>query len=132
MTSWGTPICSQSSETCDAIILGSIMKGFRSLSIVPDFDKFILKSVSEMKEDIVELRIEFIKATSLHCGRCSRHYGSDSSEDHESTCSFLPELHRKLSTAVEGITGLSLSGFKDSKENSAEVSVGKWDIFDYK
>lgn len=127
MTSWGTPICSRSSETCDAIILGSIMKGFRSLGLVPDFDKFILKSVSEMKEGIEGLRIEFLNTTSLYCGRCSRR-----SEDHESTCSFLPNLHQKLSTAVEGITGLSLNSFKESKENSAEASVGKWDIFDYK
>lgn len=135
MTSWGTPICNQSSETCDAIILGSIMKGLRSLGLVPDFDKFILKSVNEMKKGIEGLRIEFLEATSLYCGRCSkRHYNDHGhgSESHESTCSFLPELHQKISTAVEVITGLSLNGFKDSGENSAEASVGKWNIFDYK
>lgn len=129
MTSWGTPICKQSSETCDAMVLGSIMKGLRSLGLVPNFDKFILKSVSEMKEGIEGLRIEFLKTRSSRCSRCSRYSGN---EDHEATCSFLPELHQKISTAVEGIVGLSLNDFKDLGERSAVAGVGKWNIFEYK
>lgn len=128
MTSWGTPICKQSSDACDAIVLGSIMKGLRSLGLVPNFDKFILKSVSEMKEGTEGLRIEFLGSRS-RCSRCSRSSGYG---DHEATCSFLPELHQKVSTAVEGIVGLSLNDFKDLGESSAGESVGKWNIFDYK
>lgn len=127
MTSWGAPICKQSSEACDAIVLGSIMKGLRSLGLVPDFDNFILKSVSEMKKGIEGLQIEFLRSS--RCNRCSRY---SAGHDHETTCSFLPELHQKISTAIEGIVGLSLNDFKDPGERSAGASVGKWDIFDYK
>lgn len=148
------------------------MKGFRSLGLAPDFDKFILKSVKDMEKGIKELRIEFITPStavnyycnscgqnflapnaqgsytctscmyttsspsgSSYCNRCARYHSCLQNQvaapSHESTCTFLPELHEKISTAVEGIKGLVLADFKTSKEKAAEA-VGKWEIFEYK
>lgn len=141
MTSWGTPLCKYTSnptETCDATILGSIMKGFRSLGLVPDFDKFILKSVSAMQEGIKGLRIEFLSVAAVspnngsYCYSCGGGRSNSTVVNHKNTCSFLPELHEKIDAAVDVIQGLSLGDFKGSKDNSAEASVGKWDLFDYK
>lgn len=146
-TAWGKPLCKYSSgptETCDAMILGSIMKGLRSLGLVPDFDKFILKSVSEMQIGINAIRIEFLGTgaaasggASTYCGYCGSYHCASSNRNntganHKSTCSFLPDLRQKIATVVDGIKGLSLTDFKRTAEKSAEVNVAKWDLFDYK
>lgn len=151
-TPWGKPLCKYTSgptEICDAMILGSVMKGLRSLGLVPDFDKFILKSVSEMQKGIKGLRIEFLgngvgagaavaAATrdGRYCDNCGEYYYGDTRSvnvvNHTNTCNFLPGLHQKISTAVGEIKGLSLGDFKGTEGKSAEASVGKWDLFDYK
>lgn len=144
-TAWGTPLCKYSpgpTETCDAVILGSIMKGLRSLGLVPDFDKFILKSVSEMQIGINAIRIEFLgtgtaagsRAYCNHCGNyhCAASNRSNINTSHASTCSFLPDLHGKIATAVNEIKGLSLADFKRTAGKSVGANTAKWDLFDYK
>lgn len=144
LVAWGTPLCKATTktETCDATILGSIMKGFRSLGLVPDFDKFILKSIKDMEEGIKKLRIEFLESqgSAGYSGNCNGcRYGGSYSHNcrpqpvyHSSTCSFLPELHEKINKATEGIKGLNLDDFKSSKTKGAGANVGKWDLFEYK
>lgn len=124
------------------MILGSIMKGLRSLGLVPDFDKFILRSVSEMQKGINELRIEFFGGgvdsgadSQTYCNYCGNYSSVNNNRnivDHTDSCNFLPELHQKISTAVGEIKGLSLGDFKGTEGKSTEASVGKWDLFDYK
>lgn len=120
------------------MILGSIMKGLRSLGLVPDFDKFILKSVSEIQTGINAIRIEFlgtggaiVGGSRAYCNSCGN-YRNNPGPSHQNTCSFLPDLRRKIATVVDGIKGLSLTDFKRTAEKSAEVNVAKWDLFDYK
>lgn len=155
---WGASICKAAvkSEVCDATIIGSIVKGFRSLGLVPDFDKFLLKSVKDMEKSVKDLRIEFMSATkpkytyscsgcgragttsgNAYCNSCcyTRSFTMNTTTEattHKETCSFLPELHKKISTAVEGVKGLILDNFRGPRGKSATVSVGKWDLFEYK
>lgn len=125
------------------------MKGLRSLGLVPDFDKFILKSVSEMQIGINGIRIEFLGTGtgtgtgtgSKYCSYCGSHHclhsnvnnvNNASNVSHAGTCSFLPDLRKKITAAVEEIKGLSLADFKRTEGKPTAANAAKWDIFDYK
>jgi hypothetical protein len=122
LTSWGKAICkcATPSEGCDAMILGSLMKGFQSLGIAKDFDQFTLKSIKQMSEGIEKLRIEFIPPISKDF------YYLQSG--HKDKCDPIPHLKAEINAIVGQIKGLDLKSYKPQKTKAAAAG---WNIFTY-
>lgn len=109
------PICRHPNPThdCDLVILGSVTKEYQSriglcLNIADEdhvnYDKFLLMSIKEVAQLLKSITIHFLGATSTGLG------------GHAHTCSFLPELFKKISHIVIKVEGLKLESFDSRRK----------------
>lgn len=109
------PICRHPNPThdCDLVILGSVTKEYQSrIGLCPkpsgedrvNYDKFLLMSINEVEQLLKSITIHFLGATSAGLG------------GHAHTCSFLPELFKKISRIVIKVEGLKLESFNSRRK----------------
>lgn len=101
-------------SSCDALVLGSLMKGFLFLGVAENFDHSNVGSIKKMFNGIESLQIEIPPSKAL--------------SSHKDLCDPLPQLLSE----VRGIICKSIKGI-DMKHYKARTTaaVAKWEIFNY-
>lgn len=115
---------------CDAIILGSMIKGFIALGVAESFDRFELMSIERIYAGLKSLRIEYLPMERCPtCGlgeqcKCFK----KTVYDHKKNCDPLPELMAQIGKIYDEVKGLSLDDFKGKEAKTATAS---WELFKY-
>lgn len=132
-------------ELCDMMILGSMIKAFQPLKIIPDSfgtpskpDEFWLRSITDLEGSLKNLEIHFLqlardkpcKPIHFNMSACLFHGAVTNCGDHKN-CSFLPEFYIELDGLVSRIKGLSLHDFKSRQMQPREFQGGVWESFQY-
>lgn len=148
---WGRTFCkSTRTEKCDTMILGSLIREFRSKGLIPTHEEFLLRSIADVEKTIRGLKIQFFESVSerqepctpwtLHGPAtppyCFKHKEISNCPmtmiSHEATCSFLPELFDRIDDALSVIDGLCLDDFKSTEARSREIGAARWESLVYR
>ena len=145
--------CKLQNETCDALVLGYLLRTFKALKIYPNATVLCSTiSICELQAllggkhgypDFVAFKLppprcicNCCQEVSI-CEHCfnSRDESISTQVDHGKTCSPLPRFQQEIKEIVRKIEGLKYSRFASESENiMASHSTGKpvWDYLEYK
>lgn len=110
-------------EGCDALILGSLMRGFLTLGIAQDFNHSTIRSIKGLSGGIKKLQMEFFPS-----------YGDlySRTNAHKQHCDPLPQIKTEIHGIVNKIKGIDLSCHNHQRTSQrTRAAAAKWDIFTY-
>lgn len=143
--------CKHDYDTCDSVLLGLLLTGFKRLGAYPDASGIMKKSINEVRDHLRSVQIpemlvlqksttggccetpqlntgcleaEHEQCTECHkCASCQNRYKPVDEVDH-APCSPLPRLMEKLDDLLNGVVGLDYDHFisKNTRKSKPDVN----------